>query len=237
MPVHYQCGSRSPYETHLHRPPPFLSSEPEGRIPAMNDPVFTLVPVLIALAVAGLVAYFAYRMHKVRVAAWAEFASRHGMHAEGLRIEGDYEGYPLKVETQSRGSGKNRYTVTVLHLSTQGALPPDFSLEKEGLGDKVLKFFGKRDEEIGDDQFDRLFDLKNLSSAAARVLRNEGVQQHLYELSNLYATFHIRGGSIQAERRNVPSTADELEEFTGPALMLAHTLEEASRRSKGWTTG
>jgi hypothetical protein len=105
----------------------------------MNDPVFTLVPVLITLVVAGLIAYLVWRTHKARVAAWAEFASRH--------------------------------------------------------------------------------------------------QQHLYELSSLYADFHIKAGWIQAERRNVPSTADELEEFTGPALMLAHTLEEASQRSKGWTTG
>ncbi|HYI00308.1 hypothetical protein [Hyalangium sp.] len=203
----------------------------------MYEPLFVLLAVAASLSLVGLIAYFAWRTHKARVEAWAEFASRHGMHAEGLHIEGDYEGYPLKLETQSRGSGKHRYTVTVLHLSLQGALPPDFSLERERLGDKVLRLFGKQDEEIGDDPFDQLFDLENLSSATARVLRNEGFQQHLYELSSLYADFHIKAGWIQAERRNVPSTADELEEFTGPALMLAHTLEEASQRSKGWTTG
>jgi len=216
---------------------PSLGSHPEGRIPAMSDKAMTLVPALIFFSIMALVLYAIWRRHQARIAAWAEFASRHDMSVDGLRIDGTYEGYPLRLETQTRGSGKHRHTVAVLHLSTHGALPPDFSLEREGLGDKVLKLFGRRDEEIGDEQFDRLFDLSNLSSSAARVLRNEAVQQHLYEMVKNYRTFHIHGGLIQAEHSHIPSTVDELEEFTGPALMLAHTLEEASRRSKGWTAG
>jgi hypothetical protein len=159
------------------------------------------------------------------------------MHADGLQIEGTYEGYPMRLETQTRGSGKNRYRVTVVHLSTNGALPPDFSLEPEGLGDKLLKLFGKRDAEIGDERFDKSFDLSNLTSATTRVLRHPSVQQHIYEMVSHYRAFHIREGWIQAERRDVPSTADALEEFTGPALMLAHTLEEAAQRTRGWTVG
>jgi hypothetical protein len=192
---------------------------------------------LILITAFAIVFFLIWKVHQVRVAAWAEFASRHDMHADGLEIEGTYEGYPMRLETQSRGSGKNRYRVTVLHLSTNGALPPDFSLEPEGFGDKLLKLFGKEDEEIGDEQFDRRFDLSNLTSSTTRLLRHPSVQQHLYEMISHYRTFHIREGWIQAERRDVPSTADALEELTGPALMLAHTLEEAAGRTQGWTTG
>ena len=101
---------------------------------------------------------------------------------------------------------------------------------------QILRFFGAEDAQLGDADFDKHFDLKNLSSTAAAVLRHREVQRHLYELAQHYMNFHIRNGWLQAERRKVPSTADELEDFTGPALMLAHTLDEASKRSNRWTT-
>jgi len=202
----------------------------------MNELLIPLTIVGMVLAIVAI-AYFAIKAHKAQVAAWAEFAQRHGMEARGLHVEGSYEGYPLTVETQSRGSGKNRYTVAVLHLSLQNSLPDEFSLEREGFGDKILRFFGKEDAQLGDTDFDKYFDLKNLSPTAAAVLRHTGVQKHLYELAHHYMNFHIRGGWLQAERRRVPSTAEELEDFTGPALMLAHTLEEASKRSNHWTAG
>ncbi len=195
------------------------------------------LPLIAIITVFAIAFFVTWKVHQWRVAAWAEFASRHGMHADGLQIEGAYEGYPMRLETQTRGSGKNRYRVTVLHLSTNDALPPDFSLEPEGFGDKLLKLFGKRDPELGDEQFDRRFDLSNLTSSTIRVLRHPSVQEHLYEMIGHYRTFHIREGWIQAEQRDIPSTADALEEFTGPALMLAHTLEEAARRTQGWTAG
>jgi len=68
------------------------------------------------------------------------------------------------------------------------------------------------------------------------VRRHREVPRHLYELAQHDMNLHIRNGWLQAERRKVPSTADELEDFTGPALMLAHTLDEASRRSNRWTS-
>lgn len=207
----------------------------EAQSAAMNELLFAFVLFGFVLLM-GVVIYFSVKAHQAKLAAWAEFAQRHGMQTRGLRIEGSYEGYPLTVETQSRGSGKNRYTVAVLHLSVESALPVDFSLEREGFGDKILRFFGQEDAQLGDADFDKYFDLKNLSSAAASVLRHRAVQQHLYELARHYMNFHIRNGWLQAERRRVPSTADELEDFTGPALMLAHTLDEASQRTNRWTS-
>jgi flagellar basal body-associated protein FliL len=202
----------------------------------MNQLYFILLMVgfILLTVIAG---YFALKLQKERMAAWAEFAQRHGMQASGFKVEGFYEGYPLTVETQSRGSGKNRYTVAVLHLSVQDSLPPEFSLEREGFGDKILRLFGKQDAQLGDADFDKYFDLKNLAPSTAAVLRHPSVQQHLYELVNHYHDFHIRDGWLQAERRRIPYTAEELEDFTGPALMLVHTLEETARRTHRWTTG
>ncbi len=202
----------------------------------MNELLIALA-ILSFVVLTALALYLSAKVNRARVAAWAEFAQRHGMHAQGLRLEGSYEGYPLTVETQQRSAGKSTYTVAVLHLSLESALPAEFSLEREGFGDKILRFFGQKDSEIGDVDFDKYFDLNNLSPLTAAVLRNSAVQKHLYELVSHYRNFHIRGGWLQAERHPVPNTADEVEEFTGPALMLAHTLDEASKRTHRWTTG
>lgn len=177
-----------------------------------------------------VLSYVAWRVQKRRMAAWAEFASRHDMRAQGFRIDGAYEGYPLRLETQRRGAGQHSHVVTVLHLSLSHALPREFSLDREGLGTKVLRVLGKKDDELGDEEFDRRFNLKNLSEQTAALLRRSAVQQLLYELVEQYRAFHIRDGWLQAEHGGVPSTADALEEFTGPALMLAHTLEQESQR-------
>ncbi len=193
--------------------------------------------VLVLLVLLVLLAYALWRAREDRIAAWAEFASDHDMQAQGLRIEGSYEDYPLVIETERRGHEKHHYTFTVLYLSVPDTLPPEFSLARESLGDKVLHFFGKRDEEVGDPEFDKLFKLENLSPALTEVLGHPAVQEHLYEMMNHYEDFHIRDGWIHAERRHVPETAEQLEEFVGPALMLAHTLEETLLRSERGTTG
>ena len=196
----------------------------------MIDPVLVVFFLLMALIVGGG-GYLAWRAHAARVAAWAQFAQRHGMSAHGLHFEGTYEGFPVTVETRTRGSGRSRYTVAVLRLSVGGALPPEFSLEREGLGDKVLHLFGKHDPEIGDTRFDELFDLKNLSPETASVLRDEGVQRQLYSMVRAYTYFHVRHGWIEAERLRIPAKGEELEEFLGQALLLAHALGQATQRA------
>lgn len=201
------------------------------------DPI-TLLPIA-AIGIAILFGLIYWKVHQARAAVWAEFARLHGLSSDGLSLQGSYEGYDLKMETETRHEhrhvGRDRdYTVTVLRLSTQGALPKNFSLEPEGLGDKLLKFMELEDAEIGDQDFDERFQLSGLSAVTLRVLRDASVQQHIYEMANHYQSFAIRGGWIHAEHRGLPSTVDELEEITGPALMLAYTLDETSRRIKGW---
>ena len=197
--------------------------------PALQ-PLLVIVPVVFL----AVLAYSVWRLRRASIAAWAEFAGNHGMQADGFRLEGSYEGYPLKLRLARRGHGKHRYTVTELSLWVPGVLPTGFSLSRSGMGDKVLHFLGKTDEEIGDADFDKRFELENLTPELAAVLRHTAVQEHLYELLSLYHDFVIRDGCIIAERRDIPSTAEELEEFVGPALMLAETLEETTRRTQRW---
>jgi hypothetical protein len=195
------------------------------------DPTALLLAVLLIVVVSVAAGYLAWKVQAAQVAVWTEFARRHGLRQQRLRLEGSFEGVPLTVETQSRGSGKHRYVVAVVRLSVRDVFPPEFSLEREGLGDKVLKLFGKTDPEIGDEEFDRLFDLKNLSPEVTAVLHDKRVQKHLYSMASAYQAFSIRGGYLQAEKHRVPARPEELEQLIRPALEFTRTLEQAPHRS------
>jgi hypothetical protein len=196
----------------------------------MFDPALLVFVLIMALIVGGG-AYLAWKAHSNRVEVWGRFVKIQGLGPRGLRIEGTYEGFPVMMENQTRGAGRSRYTVAVLRLSVGSTLPPEFSLEPEGLGDKMRHLFGTHDPEIGDPRFDQLFDLKNLSPETVSVLRDEGVQRQLYGMVKAYAHFHIRDGWIQAERRRVPAKEEDLEEFLSHALQLARALGQATQRS------
>jgi hypothetical protein len=185
----------------------------------------------------GIALYFAWRAHTAHQTSWAGFAHRHGMLADGFMLEGSYKGSPLTVTIAMRKRWDIRVSVVVLRISVRDALAPGFSLERRGSWDKLFRRSGQEDTRLGDAELDKHLVLKNLSPHTAAVLRQPGVQQHLHELVHHYRDFHIRDGWLQAERRPVPTTADGLEDFIGPAHRLVHTLEEAARRSHRPTTG
>lgn len=200
------------------------------------DP-YTVLPIA-AFSVAILVGLLYWRNLQAKTAVWAEFARLHGLSSDGLTLSGSYEGYDLRMETSTRSElrhGEDHpYTVTVVSLSTQSALPKNFSLAPANLGSKLLEALDFEDAKIEDAAFDEHFELSGLSGVASEVLRDESVQQHLYEMAHHYERFSIQGGWIHAEHRGQPSKVEDFEAITGPALMLAYTLDEAARRIKGW---
>jgi len=192
---------------------------------------------LIFLGIMGLGLYAGWRNLRQRQRAWATFAEQHGLTLHSTEvmslphITGSYEGQQLELQVEQRGSGKNRTYVTVLHLDVIDAVSESLSLEREGLGDKILKVFGRNDEEIGDDDFDRYFDLKNLDPESATLLRHPDVQQHLFTVAKTYHHFDIRQGLLSVEKRTVPMSPEALESFVQPAIALAQALRSPSRDS------
>ncbi|WP_309889762.1 hypothetical protein [Archangium sp.] len=195
---------------------------------------------LVFLGIIGLLLYVSWRALRQRQRAWATFAERYGLtlHSTGVmslpHVTGSYEGQQLDLKVEQRGSGKNRSYVTVLHLDVINAVSQALSLEREGLGDKLLKLFGRKDEEIGDDDFDRHFDLKNLDPESATLLRQREVQRHLFTVAKTYHHFDIRQGLLSVEKRTVPMSPEALESFVQPAIALAQALtspnQDSSRR-------
>lgn len=191
------------------------------------NPVVLLLLLAAALLAMGSV-YLLHRRNAALAAAWAEFARSHGLSVRGLRLEGTCEGLPLTVEARYLDAGRGKHVGTVLRLRVK-ALPPEFSLEREGLGDKVPRWAGKGEPRSGDARFHSLFDLKNLTPATASLLRHERVREHLDEMARAYTAFRIRDGWIEAEQHLVPANVEELKAFTRPALMLTLALEQVQR--------
>jgi hypothetical protein len=199
--------------------------------------LFQILISLVLFSLFGLMIYAFVLGLRRRQRAWSDFAQRHGLtlHSIGLtslpHITGSYEGQQLELQVEQRGSGKNRSYVTVLHLDVIDAVPESLSLEREGLGDKFLKLFGRKDEEIGDDDFDRAFDLKNLDPESAILLRHPDVQRHLFTVAKTYHHFDIRQGLLSVEKRTVPVSPEALESFVQPALELAQALRSPNQGS------
>lgn len=190
--------------------------------------------------VGTLLVTFFWKQWKRRCAAWQTFASQRGLrfhetpgvfkYSPGtLTMQGLYQGFPLLLFTEYRGSGKNRHLVTVLRLELGAALPPGLIVKPERLGDKVLKLFGVRDEEVGDAALDDAFDLKNVTPRAHAMLVSPRVRGPLIKLGRAYSGFSLESGFLQVEKGEMPETAAELEAFMAPALLLAravHATEE-----------
>jgi hypothetical protein len=198
--------------------------------------LFQILISLVFLGITGLALYSGWLGLRRRQQAWSDFAQRYGLMLTSVglsnpRITGIYEGQHLELKVEQRGSGKSRYSVTVLHLQVSDVLSPDFFLEREGLGDKFLKLLGRKDEEVGDDDFDRYFDLKNLDPESATLLRHPDVQRHLFTVAKTYQGFAIRHGFLSVDMRTVPSSPEALESFVQPALALAQALKSPNRGS------
>lgn len=183
---------------------------------------------LLVIAVVPLIAYGAWKQHVRRREAWRALAQAHGWsfnHSWGsLEVEGLYQGQQLSLLTERRGHGKNSYSVTVLRLDLGHALPPELSLEPEHFGDRLLKAFGVKDEELGDAALDEAFDLERLSPQARAVLRAPRVAPRLLALPRAYPRFSIEAGLLEAEQRGIPATREALEGLLAPALALADAL-------------
>lgn len=185
--------------------------------------------------VAALIGVFRWKQWKRRMAAWRSFADQRGLdfnltegffrYAPGtLTMQGLYQDLPLLLFTEYRGSGKSRHLVTVLQLELGSTLLPGLTLKPEGLGEKVLKLFGLKDEEVGDEALDAAFQLKNVTARSRAMLLSPRVRGSLMRLGRAYSDFSIEAGYLRVEQLGMPETAEELDTFLSPALGLARAL-------------
>jgi hypothetical protein len=203
-----------------------------------SDPVFQF-PLIIAVGVVALVIY--WKTYERRVRAWQDFANAHGWDfsqgSTSYKVQGLHRGIFFSMHTEQRRSGKSSQLFTVVWISLANTVPPALRISSEGFGDKLLKVFGKRDDEIGDAELDDALSLENLTDDARDTLRAPRVREQLLLLRQHSPSFIIQNEELQVVRRGMPDSVEALELLVTPVLELADALLEAATRVKGRRSG
>ncbi|MCP3104449.1 hypothetical protein LZ198_36855 [Myxococcus sp. K15C18031901] len=192
--------------------------------------------VVIGLTLGLLAGGFVYAVweQRRRHDAWSGFAAERGWNFSeswgAMEVQGLYQGQQLSVATETRGRGKGRYTTTVVRLDLGDSVPPELHVEREGLGNKLLKLVGVRDEELGDAELDAALDLKGLSPESRQLLLADAVATALLEVRRHNERFCIISGLLEAEHRGTPNSPDKLAARVDPLLALADALHAESGR-------
>ncbi|QDE81883.1 hypothetical protein [Myxococcus xanthus] len=206
----------------------------------LDDPWSILLHLGIVVAAIAF-GFFFWQAHKRRLQAWRDFADRHGWgftdSMASYKVGGLHRGMPFSMHTEHRRSGKSSQLYTVVRLELGTALPPDLRIGPEGFGDKLLKVFGKRDDEVGDAELDAALDMKNLTDEARDTLRAPRVREQLLLLRQRCANFSIENEELQAEQRGMPDSVDTLESLVAPALDLGDALQEATSKARTRRSG
>ncbi|MFY2562421.1 hypothetical protein ACN469_32805 [Corallococcus terminator] len=201
----------------------------------MESPLFPVLALLGTALFAVLVLALAARDKRRQRKAWLVFATRRGWSftssKDFMEVQGLHHERQLSLLTEVRGRGQGTYQVMVLRLDVSDLVPQELTLETEGLGDKFLKLFGTRDEELGDVALDSALDLKGLSPESRALLTTPQVGEHLLRAHRHYQRCSIVAGLLEAEHRGVPQSTEALETHIAPALALADTLIQAAGRA------
>ncbi|QSQ20302.1 hypothetical protein JY651_34290 [Pyxidicoccus parkwayensis] len=204
-------------------------------------PLGTYVPALLIALFLALMTFALLRSRKNQHEAWKGLAARHDWTFSetpgAMEVQGLHQGRQLSLLTEKRGAGKHRHHVTVLRLDLGDVLGRDLVLEPEGLGDRFLKLFGRRDEETGDAELDAALDLKRVSPEVRALLRAPEVGRRLLALREQAASFSIVAGMLEVEHHGIPETLGALEARVAPALELADALSTARQQLRGRTSG
>lgn len=129
---------------------------------------------LIFVAVVVVIAAGSRAVHAQRLRRWRDFADSKGLVASGMgilerpRIHGLYQGVQVVVQNEVHGSGKNRRTYTRFTAHFHRVLPGGMHVTAEGLGDKIVKFFGGQDIQLGQDGVDRALRIKGADPGQVR---------------------------------------------------------------------
>ncbi|WP_255207653.1 MULTISPECIES: hypothetical protein [unclassified Myxococcus] len=208
----------------------------------------------VGLGAASIVGYVRWRRWQRQLLVWQGFAASRGwyfmatpgfMYATGtMELKGSHAGRPFSVETEDRGRGQAFHFVTIVRHALGDGFPREVTIRPETAGDKVLKLFGVKDEELGDASLDAVLDLKNVTPQARAVLLGADLRRPLLNVARTFETFTIEDGVLTAEVPHVPRTTIELYGLLTPVRELAeairgasgHTVERAKREGQEGAT-
>ncbi len=188
--------------------------------------------VFFFIVAAVIVAVVLSAKHQKKITeTWNGFAQRHNMQFNGNRaagISGYYSGVHFRVQTITRGSGKNRSTYTQYFGYVSATMPSGLTLYKEGFFSSMGKMFGGADIQIGDAEIDRAFIIKgNDVLGVHNLLRNPHVKKALLYVIQRHPGLRIEERQILVEESGITSRPDRMEALAQDISYLAGTFNAA----------
>jgi len=156
---------------------------------------------------------------------WTGYAQRLGLKSDpggfgrGPSVTGSLEGFPIRLEKVTRGTGKSEAQFTRLTVFGRGKIPPDLSLGAEGFVSAALRRVGRGDVATGDERFD----------AATRVQGDPAAARAALDATT-------RDGVRLAVRRGV-RLEDACLIWETPGIEYDRTLERTTRELVGLARG
>ena len=134
----------------------------------------------------------------------------------------------LRVET--RGSGKNKQTWTVIAGFLRPGLDVGLGLQAQGfLSDAWGALFGATDIEVGDAQFDAAFSVKADEARRAQALLTPDVRRELQALHASGASLRVGDAGLSIEIRGACEDARWLTQGARAVARVTRLLDEARR--------
>ncbi len=182
--------------------------------------------LLIIVAVVGIT----ITLQQKNARAWKDLAARLGLEVGPVKfffmptVSGSYRAHELRLDTFTRGSGKNSttYTRVMLALANPGGM--QLELSGENVFSKIGKALGGQDIETGDAELDGRYVIKGQpESAVLRILMQINLRQRRLEVKGLHVK--VNGDTLYYERRGIESNPETLRALIDLLVDIADGVE------------
>lgn len=168
---------------------------------------------------------------------WASFAARNNMQYMGTTfggMSGWYNRVAIRINTITRGSGKNRTTYTQFHATIASPMPHGLVLYKEGFFSKVGKMLGGQDVQVGDAAIDNAFIIKAEDLLGAhKLLSIQQVRSALLSLVQRHPGLRVDGRTVMWEQTGVVHKYEQLDANAQDLAYLCTTFDAAFHQLAG----
>jgi hypothetical protein len=182
--------------------------------------IFVGIMVLVACAVAAIVWLVVKLVHgqrERRAKIWAEVAAGHGLGFNGNEIVGSKYGQAIRAYTETRGSGENQSTHTVVAARLHPPLDLGLSIRRHGFFNDL--FNAAPDIVVGDAPFDAIFMVSGDEPERVAQLLQAPLRRLLVEQLSQGVTFNLGDQGIAVETGGA----------TSDGAWLHHAIEICAR--------
>ncbi len=210
--------------------------------------IATLLMLLTFVTVGTRVVQAARKMNRQRRTAWSALADRRGWSfteapsrfsviPSDLEVKGLVHGRRLSLRTETRGQGKQQYEVTLATLDLEAGVSGSLVTRPEGLGPALRNLLRMSHTDLSDADFETVVDAKRTTPEGHALLRDPRLRAHLLKLYHHCSHFSLVECRLEAERRGIPGSLEELEAFVTPVLELGEALDAELARTTGRARG